>query len=326
MIVQAQLSHYDRVDHGGGVRMSAALADSSERPRGPRRAASSYQRRASPSLGYSTLTTRSQSLSRLSLDGRLFQQQAAGDSTPSSPGGAITPSARTAGVGVVAGQYDTDAYHAWRRNGKEHALLARARKAGGDAGDFALPTNSARRGKGKAKERAAVAFVVGIPSSSEDGATDSDGASSEPSGPYTEERDGAAGPSMQDIIRFQVRIHFAVSCTDDQITEPIKARRYADPPAGAASRSERPRFVAPVRDRRLHLCTATRPTVRASDSELVTELAAAYSFGKRAGDDDDDNAESRARTWQIQPGSPRAERRCRGRSRRALNRASGKGS
>ncbi|TKA53869.1 hypothetical protein B0A53_03659 [Rhodotorula sp. CCFEE 5036] len=184
--------------------MSAALADSSERPRGPRRAASSYQRRASPSLGYSTLTTRSQSLSRLSLDGRLFQQQAAGDSTPSSPGGAITPSARTAGVGVVAGQYDTDAYHAWRRNGKEHALLARARKAGGDAGDFALPTNSARRGKGKAKERAAVAFVVGIPSSSEDGATDSDGASSEPSGPYTEERDGAAGPSMQDIIRFQI--------------------------------------------------------------------------------------------------------------------------
>ena len=214
MIVQQSSLTTTALTTGGGVRMSAALADSSsqpnERPRAPRRAAS-YQRRASPSLGYSTLTTRSQSLSRLSLDGRLFQQAAAPDSGPypAAGGGAITPTARTAGVGVVAGQYDTDAYHAWRRNGKEHALLARARKAGGDAGDFALPTNSARtgRGKGKGKERAAVAFVVGIPSSSEDGATDSDGASSEPSGPSTEERDAAAaGPSIQDIIRFQVRI------------------------------------------------------------------------------------------------------------------------
>lgn len=207
--------------------MSAALANSSpkpdERPRGPRRAASSYQRRASPSLGYSTLTTRSQSLSRLSLDGRLLTADVR-DSGPYSAGGAITPTARTAGVGVVAGQYDTDAYHAWRRNGKEHALLARARKAGGDAGDFALPTNSARRGKGKGKERAAVAFVVGIPSSSEDGATDSDGASSEPSGPSSEERDAAAaaaGPSIQDIIRFQVRIRPARHL-DERTAEPIE--------------------------------------------------------------------------------------------------------
>lgn len=190
-----------------------AAEQQSKRPRVPHRSAS-YQRRASPSLGYSTLTTRSQSLSRLSLDcGSLRQPAAGAEADPPLPSpGAITPtgrlnglSHRTAGVGVTAGQYDMDAYGAWRRSGKEHALLARARKAAGDAGDFSPPPASAGRRRDKGKERAAVAFVVGIPSGSEDGATDSDGASER----GIRNDDGglrdAGGPSIDDIIRFQVR-------------------------------------------------------------------------------------------------------------------------
>ncbi|GAA5863571.1 hypothetical protein JCM3774_006530 [Rhodotorula dairenensis] len=194
--------------------LGARAADEQfKRPRVPHRSAS-YQRRASPSLGYSTLTTRSHSLSRLSLDCGSAAAFANSDAEPPPPP-PVSPAAitsttrlgslshRTAGVGVSAGQYDTDAYGAWRRSGKEHALLARARKAAGDAGDFAPPppppaAASVRR-RDKGKDRAAVAFVVGIPSSSDDGATDSDSASVDGG-----LRD-AVGPALDDIIRFQIR-------------------------------------------------------------------------------------------------------------------------
>ncbi|GAA5993245.1 hypothetical protein JCM10908_004529 [Rhodotorula pacifica] len=178
-----------------------------KRPRVPHRSAS-YQRRASPSLGYSTLTTRSSSLSRLSLDDRALD--GAGTITPAK--GSSSLSQRTAGVGCTGGHYDMDAYAAWRRSGKEHTLLARARKAAGDAGDFSSPSSASssslqpsarRRDKGKGKERAAVAFVVGIPSSSEDGATDSDGASE--FGRNENGRQDTPGPTIEDIIRFQIR-------------------------------------------------------------------------------------------------------------------------
>lgn len=165
---------------------------------------SSYRSPALPSVGLSNLTTRSSSTSRAYDPDQQLP-------TPNSPYRAAVPP----GAFNVGGA----AYRAWRRDSKEHSLLlARRRSSAGvervekENRTAAPRERKASKGKGKA-----VAFVVGLPSSGEEGDVEPD------EGPEAGEarEDGLEGvfnlfdkrwegaiprePNVDDMIRCQVR-------------------------------------------------------------------------------------------------------------------------
>ncbi|GAA5905257.1 hypothetical protein JCM6882_003728 [Rhodosporidiobolus microsporus] len=175
---------------------------STPRPPAPRQ--SSYRSPAPPSTGLSSLTTRSSSTSRL------YYRE------PSLAGGWTGASGAAGAAG--GGAPPVSAYHAWRRDSKEHALLAR-RRASTDTSCSSGKENKVGRGRerkaSKGKEKA-VAFVVGLPSSGEEGDVEHEDDTDEPT-PLNE--DGLEGvfnnvfdgrweerePSVDEIIRAQIR-------------------------------------------------------------------------------------------------------------------------
>jgi hypothetical protein len=118
-------------------------------------------------------------------------------------------------LGAGAGAHDVGgaAYRAWRRDSKEHALLQARRRssAGVDEVGVGRPRErKASKGKGKA-----VAFVVGLPSSGEEGDVEPDDGAEQRGG----REDGLEGvfnfdrrwegaiarePTVEDMIRSQV--------------------------------------------------------------------------------------------------------------------------
>ncbi|GAA5820853.1 hypothetical protein JCM11251_001845 [Rhodosporidiobolus azoricus] len=165
-----------------------------------------YLSPAPPSTGLSSLTTRSSSTSRL------YQREA---------GVAGTWTAHSNGRDGAGGWKAVPAYQAWRRDSKEHTLLARRRTSADTSSSGSGKENKIgwrgkerKLSKGKGK---AVAFVVGLPSSGEEGDVEREGEGGEERTPTSE--DGLEGvfsnvfdgrweerePSVEELIRAQIR-------------------------------------------------------------------------------------------------------------------------
>ncbi|GAA5865592.1 hypothetical protein JCM8547_007659 [Rhodosporidiobolus lusitaniae] len=180
-------------------------------PPAPRRTSSTY--RSPPSLGVSSLTTRSSSTSRL------HPPEQPGQRWPTTASSNWTSTSRSGPPGA----HDA-AYRAWRRDSKEHALLLARRRRSSAGTEVDAKENWAGRprerkgSKGKGKEKA-VAFVVGLPSSGEEGDVEHEEGAEER---YARREDGLEGvffnvfdgrwegavprePSPEDIIRAQKR-------------------------------------------------------------------------------------------------------------------------
>ncbi|CEQ42533.1 SPOSA6832_04355, partial [Sporobolomyces salmonicolor] len=180
------------------------------RPAPPSRSASSYRSPAAPTTSLSPLTTRSSSSSRL-------YNLAYPD--PPSPG---------SGAASLAPPNDLASYRAWRRDSRDRLYALNGRGGSGGSGRKASwgrenGTSAAKRSKGKGKGKGkAVAFVVGIPSSGEDGdaeperpeeeaARGTEGAPDGLEGVFANAFDGlgpialAREPTVEELIRSQVR-------------------------------------------------------------------------------------------------------------------------
>ncbi|GAA5911221.1 hypothetical protein JCM5296_001324 [Sporobolomyces johnsonii] len=184
------------------------------RPAPPSRSASSYRSPAAPTTSLSPLTTRSSSASRL-YTLALYPD-------PPSPGAG-------AGVAVLAPPTDLASYRAWRRDSRDRIYALNGRGGGGgESGRKASSarengTHAPRRSKGKGK---AVAFVVGFPSSGEDGDVEPEEEAARDAGRGPDDgfegvfgnafdgglgRDGigptsfAREPTVEELIRAQVR-------------------------------------------------------------------------------------------------------------------------
>lgn len=207
----------------------------------------------------SSLTTRSSSASRIYTP----EQHYAPLVSPVWPGAtSVNP-----GFDTDLGPHSQTAYRAWRREARARALRAKgkrrsvesvgdAARPGGEDRDSGTVDGTRRASKGKDK---AVAFVVGIASSGDEGDVEAEEGGDEAEllrrgeslFGHLLEGDGLVPrePSVDEIIRAQVRRAPYRVCCAAQLTRRVPA----DPAASAHCRPPGPRLVPPVRHRRLHL-------------------------------------------------------------------------